>query len=107
MPEISAEEFDKRYGPLGTSLSFGAKMPLRSVPIFGHDMTKPFEERFHDVEEPASPSTNQELEEQDLAACRRMFEKMEQAIADLPPSPRKTHDSKPESATDKHEKDPS
>ena len=51
MPRISTEEFNKRYGPIGTTLSFGVHMDLRSAWIFGHDMTKPFEERFHVITE--------------------------------------------------------
>ena len=51
MPRISTEEFNKRYGPIGTTLSFGVHMDLRSAWIFGHDMTKPFGERFHVITE--------------------------------------------------------
>ena len=108
MPEISAEEFDKRYGPPGTFLSIGAKMPLRSVPIYGHDMTKPFEERFHDAKEADKSSASQEeLDQKDLEACRRTFDSVEQALIEMGYSKPMTQGSKPTSATDKPEKDPS
>ncbi len=47
MPMISKEEYRRRFGPVQTTLSFGSRIPLSRVPIFGHDMSKPFEERFH------------------------------------------------------------
>lgn len=51
MPLVTKEEFYRLHGPIGTTLSFGAPMDLRSVWIYGHDMTKPFEERFHVITE--------------------------------------------------------
>ena len=50
------------------------------------------------------PASQDELDQKDLEACRRMFDSVEQALIDMGYSKPMPSDSKPTGATDKQEK---